>query len=507
MKHGVSLSSGQPDITNLTTEFCRGLCNSLFTHMSSVINRAQPALEFVPPEYSPWLQRLMRPVMPVWTALQTDLTEIESRHVETLAQIYHEFQSGKTRAIIAFRHPSATDPYVLSHLIWRDLPQTAKQRGISLSKTHSHFIYDRGIPLWAGRYLSWVFSRLGGVPIQRGKLDLLALRTARELFLNGQFPLAASPEGGNNGHNEIISPLEPGIAQLAFWCAEDLVAANRDESVVIVPVGIQYQYLEKPWEPLASMISALEIESGIGLPSAQQLLALRSMFATSEKECGSEDSPALCDHADLYGRLYRLAEHLLSLMEGYYKTFYGVDFDHTQDVEESANTALGHRLQVLMNKALTVTERYFGVRPKGSVIDRCRKLEQAGWDRIFRDDTLGLSAVELGLANRVAEEANLRLWHMRLVESFVAVTGSYVKEHPTADRFAETTLLLHDMVHKIKGQPEVRPKLGKQKAIVTVGDPIDVGGRLSEYKQTRRKAVSRLTQDLQHEMASLILSS
>ncbi|MEM6451357.1 MAG: 1-acyl-sn-glycerol-3-phosphate acyltransferase [Cyanobacteria bacterium P01_D01_bin.105] len=475
--------------------------------MSSFPNRAQPALEFVPPAYSPLLRSVMSLMMPGWTSLQTEVAEIESHNVETLAKIYNEFRSAKARVLIAFRHPSPIDPYVMSHLLWRALPQTARRMGLRLGKTHSHFIYDRGIPLWAGGYVSWIFSRLGGVPIQRGKLDLLALRTARELFLNGEFPLAAAPEGGNNGHNEIISPLEPGIAQLAFWCVEDLLAARRDESVVIVPVGIQYQYLEDPWTQLEALIAELELESGIGAPNTATSLSLRQMFGSSADNCREEDVPVLCDRTDLYGRLYRLAEHLLSLMEGYYQEFYGIVLEANHESEESANAVLGHRLHTLMDEALRVTEKYFSVRPKGSVIDRCRKLEQAGWDRIFRENTLNLSAVELGLANRVAEEANLRLWHMRLVESFVAVTGCYVKENPTADRFAETTLLLRDMTLKIKRQPETRPRLGKQKAIVTVGEPIDVGSRLTDYRQKRRKAISQLTEDLQTKMESLIISS
>lgn len=464
--------------------------------------------------------------MSLWIASQTELAEIESRRVEILAKAYSEFYENKTRIVIAFRHPSTTDPYVLSHLLWKDLPQAARQMGLSLGKTHSHFIYDRGIPLWAGSYLSWVFSRLGGVPIQRGKLDLLALKTARELLLNGRFPLAAAPEGGNNGHNEIVSPLEPGIAQLAFWCVEDLQKANREEKVVILPVGIQYQYIEEPWKRLESLISALEIDSGIGQASPQELASLKKAFQASENDCKSKDAPALCDRANLYGRLYRLAEHLLSLMEAYYQEFYGIAFEPEQStarvadaaqesIEESsslnaeyaANIALRDRLYRLMDKALQVTERYFNVRPKGSVIDRCRKLEQAGWDRIFREDTAKLSSVELGLANRVAEEANLRLWHMRLVESFVAVTGCYVKEKPTADRFAETTMLLRDMVIKIKGEPTTQSKLGQQKAIVTIGTPIDVSSRFTDYKQKRRQAIAQLTQDLQQQMESLIITA
>lgn len=117
-----------------------------------------------------------------------------------------------------------------------------------------------------------------------------------------------------------------------------------------------------------------------------------------------------------------------------------------------------------------------------------------------------MTPVERGLADRVAEGANLRMWHMRLVESFVAVTGHYVKEHPSADRFAETTLLLRDMVGKIKGEPLSRPQLGPQRAILTVGDPIEVSGRLAAYKGKRREAIADLTQDLQTAMEALILT-
>jgi 1-acyl-sn-glycerol-3-phosphate acyltransferase len=456
--------------------------------MSFVTNRAQPALEFIPPNYSSWLRQAMQPLMPAITAWQTNIVDVETHNVETLANLYHEFKRGKTRFLIAFRHPNPTDPYVLSHLLWRDLPQTARKMDLPLGTTHSHFIYDRGIPLWAGSYLSWVFSRLGGVPIQRGKLDLMALKTARSLFLDGKFPLAAAPEGGNNGHNEIMSPLEPGIAQMAFWCAEDIKAAQRTESVVILPVGIQYRYLTPPWPQLEALISQLEIDSGIENQAAG---------------------------ADLYGRLYHLAEQLLSLMEGYYHDFYGVNFsafnegtlsEGTENGVCQTNTELAERLQRLMNEALQVAEQYFNLRPKGSLIDRCRKLEQAGWDRIFREDTMSLSPVERGLADRVAEEADLRMWHMRLVESFVAVTGCYVREHPSADRFAETTLLLRDMVAKIKGETVKHAPMGKQKAIVTVGHPIEVSTRLADYKSSRREAIATLTKDLQTEMTALILT-
>jgi hypothetical protein len=108
----------------------------------------------------------------------------------------------------------------------------------------------------------------------------------------------------------------------------------------------------------------------------------------------------------------------------------------------------------------------------------------------------------------VAEEASLRIWHMRLVESFVAVTGKYVLEKPTVDRFAETTLLLWDTLTKIDGgNPFKRPKLGKQSAIVTVGHPISISNLASVYQSNRRAAkqtVSDVTQELQTALEKMI---
>jgi hypothetical protein len=314
----------------------------------------------------------------------------------------------------------------------------------------------------------------------------VGLRSARDLLLNGKFPLAASPEGATNGHNERLSPLEPGIAQLGFWCAEDLSKAERPEKAFIVPIGIQYSYIEEPWENIEKLLTQLEIDSGLA----------------GDRPANSASSDRLQPSA-LYDRLLRLGGHLLATMEDFYSRFYHQSLPETQPNGESAdpNQVLAARMNALFNVALGVAEEYFNLKPKGNLIDRCRRLEQAGWDYIYREDIENvavMSPVEKGLADRVAEEASLRMWHMRLVESFVAMTGSYVKEKPTAERFAETTLLLWDVTRKIKGgNPLKRPRLGKQRVQMTVAEPICVSDRLDAYGASRRSAVSELTRDLQ----------
>jgi hypothetical protein len=116
--------------------------------------------------------------------------------------------------------------------------------------------------------------------------------------------------------------------------------------------------------------------------------------------------------------------------------------------------------------------------------------------------------VERGLADREAEEAALRMWHMRLVENFVAVTGQYVRQRPSAERFAETVMILRDTVCLVQGKnPFPRPKLGPQRAVLTVGEPLSVSDRFSDYKASRKQAVAQLTADLQTALEAMIAPS
>ena len=101
--------------------------------------------------------------------------------------------------------------------------------------------------------------------LQRGKLDRMGLRTAREKFANGDQPMIVAPEGATNYLNEIVSPLEPGTAQMAFWCLEDLRAKGRTEQVYIVPLGIRYRYLTPPWEGVDRVLAGLESDCGLSI--------------------------------------------------------------------------------------------------------------------------------------------------------------------------------------------------------------------------------------------------
>jgi 1-acyl-sn-glycerol-3-phosphate acyltransferase len=465
------------------------------------IQLAQPPLEFIPQQFNPLVHYITQGLLPVllrvrvrpW--LPTGIAQVETVNVEALVKLYQQFQAGKIRFLIAFRHPEVDDPLCMLYLLSHAVPKVARQMGISLQyPIHSHFLYERGMTLWAGNWLGWFFSRLGGLPIHRGKrLDRVGMRTARDLFVNGKLPISVAPEGATNGHSESISPLEPGVAHMGFWCVEDLLKAHRSEEVMIVPIGIQYSYINPSWAKLDWLLGKLEADCGL---LVQHI-----------------DSSNPVDQEKFYERLFSLGEYILSQMEQFYTRFYHQTTPTTTPTDSSANRnqVLETRLQTLLDKSLHAAEQYFGLESQGTIIERCRRIESASWDDIYRKDLPNLHALsplERGLTDWIAEEASLRVLHMRLAESFVAVTGNYVQQKPTFERFAETSLILFDLIARIKGEKSpARPRLGWRKARVTVGEPISVTERWSSYQTSRqaaRKAVDELTQDLQQALEKMI---
>ncbi|MBH8562616.1 1-acyl-sn-glycerol-3-phosphate acyltransferase [Nostoc sp. CENA67] len=471
--------------------------------MPRSIQSTQPPLKFIPQRFNPLVLQILRWFLPLILRFRTrpwlpaGIVHIEAKNTEVLAELYQQFQAGKIRFLIAFRHPEVEDPLCMLYLLSRIVPKVARQQGIPLQdRVHSYFLYDRGMTVWAGNWLGWLFSQVGGVPVRRGRrLDRQAIQTARELFANGKLPIAVAPEGGTNGHSGIVSPLEPGVAQMGFWCVEDLQKANRSETVVIIPIGIQYRYIQPPWSKLNWLLSKLEADSGLPVQSINQ--------------SNIDSSPEI-----YHQRLCRLAEHLITEMEEFYRRFYHQDIPKTISTVESTspNELLIARLHRLLDKALQVAEEYFGVQPQGNFIDRCRRLEEAGWNYIYREDLADINTLppfKRGLADWIAEEADLRMRHMRLAESFVAVTANYIEEQPTSERFAETILLIFDMLSRIKDTTlPGRPSLGWKQAQITVGEPISVTERwLSSQadRQAARQGVANLTKDLQVALEKLIV--
>lgn len=509
--------------------------------------RAAPPLTFIPPAYNPWVMRAIHWALPFFLRvrirpwLPAGISRIEVKHVDRLVERYAQLEAGEARFLMAVRHVEVDDPLIGLYLCSRAVRQSAKAKGLSLRQPiHTHFLYERGMTIWAGKGLGWLLSRIGGVPIRRGRRpDWVGLKAARKLMTTGAMPMVVAPEGATNGHSERLGPLEPGIAQLGFWCAEDLARDRRSEQVFIVPIGIQYRYEQADWSKLQALLTRLERESGLSRQAAhnppEPPEPLEPLAPTADKDC--------------YLRIFRLGLYLMTAMEGFYAKFYQRAFNPSADlpasdlptsatagtVDASADAEklsyaddiaklqpadYSKRLHSLLDRALQVAEQFFDLPSRGTFVDRCRRLEEASWQVIYRDDLPDLrtlSPLERGLADWSAQAASLRELHMRVVESFVAVDGSYLQEKPSFERCAEMALLLFDFVTKLSPAADHpftlgrslpgRPRLGKRWVSVTVQPAICVSDRLLDYQQNRRAgrtAVATLTEEIRLSLEDTI---
>ena len=463
--------------------------------MAVDLTRVQPPLKVHPPKANQFILRIIRLLTPFWLRWQCGIKQIETRYIDRLVAATKKFQDGKARYLLAFRHPTTDDPFAMLYLLAYAVPEQAREMGIKLTTLpHSGFVYDRGISLWAGDYVNWLFPALGGISIFRGKLDRAALNLMRKQITHGDSPLAMAPEGGTNGKSETVAELEPGIAQIGFWAAEDLLKEGRTEEMLIIPVGIQYEYSSAAWGKIDQTI------------------------ITIEKECGIKKSAIT--PGTRYQRLYDLGVYLVKWVSDYYRTFYGnyaKDNGGKGNAETTNSDDLATNLQDLADRILSVAEMNFGIKPKGSPIDRCRRLEQAGWDRIFRNDINieQLSVVERGFANQMALEASYSNWHMRIAESIIGVTSDYVRQHPSPSRYIEVLKLMWSVLQRVtdRNQDSVFKEtlnFGDRKLTISVAEPLSVSDRLAEYQSSRTSAkecARKLTEDIHSSMKNLVTPS
>ena len=312
---------------------------------------ARPALRRLPTHPSRMVQAVVSRLLPLLFRGQG--LEIRNGNAANgLARAFAAQQSGASNLLIAFRHPSTRDPVVLADLFWNRVPEAARRLKLPLARPiQLRFLYDRGIPIWAGPVIGWLLQRSGGIAIHRGRLDRPALSQARAALAQGRYPLVVAPEGATNNLSGEMAPLEPGVAQLAFWAAEDLEKAGDSRQLEVLPVGIQYSWRKHNWGALDARLNALERH--LGIPTAA---VSPGNLETTRRE-----------------RLIEIGMNLLKALEQLERL--------KPDPEKSFSERIGaYRLH-----GLAKAEAHFALRAVGNLQERCRRIEQAAWDRIYRE--------------------------------------------------------------------------------------------------------------------------
>jgi hypothetical protein len=417
--------------------------------MRKRIQEAQKKLTFIPPKLNRAVLAFGRLIAPLYLRLALGLRMRKVEGIERLIDAYREFQEGKSKLILVFRHSHVHDAQVMFHLVNSILPKAARRSGKKLRRRpHIHFLYGRGVPLWAGRYLAWIFSRIGAIPVSHRQLDRVSIDMIRDFILSSEYPVALAPEGQVTYHNRYVYEIEPGFAQIALWAAQDLVRARESrktrenrtpdsaatettqgagpaaDRVVILPISQYYGYGDDSLRIFDEIIARIEGESEhsllgelgereqnpkesapekgnmrVGEIPSTEVLPEGAAQAGPESGAGPESEPGLDPAAEpgLEARRRRLkaaGRYVLDLLEEFYRRFYRIDLGKTSEADggEEEHEASGtgftrSRVERITDAVLRMQEERLGITaPYHGFTPRIFTVRQAGWRHVFRLD-------------------------------------------------------------------------------------------------------------------------
>jgi Acyltransferase len=300
----------------------------------------------------------------------------------------------------------------------------------------------------------WFLPRVGAFPVDREGADLSAFKTAVDVLAKGVNPLVIFPEGEIHHLGDRVTPLREGALAVATTAAKR--AGGRGKTVWLVPLGIKYRYLD----------------------NADPLPALHGVMDELERRANWRVDRT----RPFVERAYRYAEGMMGLKEFEY---YG--FARPGPLPERLAT-----LRELLLKRLEVDwlpESQCDAAATLGTPERVKEIRRACLKVLADPGTTEYEKVEI--------RADLH-------DAFVAFQtysypGDYLRNGPTVERAAETIMKFEE---DFLGVHEVTPH-AERRAVVQVGEPVDVGARLKAFPKPR-EAVGTLTLELGQGIQSLL---
>lgn len=347
------------------------------------------------------------------------------------------------RVLLTPSHSGGMEPYVLFHL--------AKLLGTEFNYLAAKEVFEK----WMR---GWFMQHLGAYSIVRGASDTKSFTMTRRLLVDGRRWLVAFPEGEVCGQNDTLLPFQQGVAQLAFWAYEDLAKQGDAPPLYLVPAAIKYVYLR-------DMTSEIDHS----LPPLEDELSLTPDPAPTR-----------------YRRLRRVGEAVLSVVE------------KAHNVRPSQSARLNDRIQYMKELLVARVETALGAatRPQVPLRDRIRDLLNA-IDRIVYDEPEGAD-YEIQLHQRRQELARGLCDDLLRVQRFIALHEGYVDEKRDDERFLDILGLIE---LEVFGKRRVR---GPRKALVRVGEPLNLSSYFPRYKSDKRATLQEVTGVIESSVRRLL---
>ncbi|MBI1374778.1 MAG: hypothetical protein GC159_18820 [Phycisphaera sp.] len=419
-----------------------------FPFLSDYDARARPKPNtFYPPKTSPTLIRLLRLGIRRSIRRKLDVTEIEisDADLDTLRRLKGQ------RVMLTPSHSGGFEPHIVMYLS-------------KLLDDIYNFI--AAIELFEQAPInSWLMPRLGVYSVIRGAIDRPSLSMTRKLLTDAERWLVVFPEGQTIWQNSTLVPFQQGVFQLAFKAYEDARKADNAAHLYCVPMAIKYVYLRDMHDDIDASLATLEHALAIDARAADD------------------------DHAtplSRYARLRRIAEAVVIANE------------KSHGVTPAEGASMNDRIQGLKEFAIARLEQQLDITPpaRATLLDRIRTLFNAV-DRVVADDP-AQSPYEHALAEERQQVARTFYDDLWRVLQFVAIYDGYVGESMTVERFMDVLCLLEKEVLKR------RHVWGPRKALVRVGEPVDLRDRFDAYTNDKRATASDVTMQIETAVRTML---
>lgn len=177
--------------------------------------------------------------------------------------------------IVGREHIPATGPFVLApvHRSYVDTP-------IAGCLTTRRLRFMGKDSMWKVRWVGWVLSALGAIPVTRGTADREALRRSVELLESGE-PMVLFPEGERK-EGPVIQPLFDGAVYVALKARVPIVPVGIAGSERVMPKGARFIFPKKVHVVIGAPIvpEAGDLPEGTRVPRA--VLAQQSALLHAE---------------------------------------------------------------------------------------------------------------------------------------------------------------------------------------------------------------------------------
>ena len=375
--------------------------------------------------------------------------------------------SGKSRCIIAFRHPYGHEPQILSWFFLFKLRALAARQKIKFSqRPHALFVYGYEVVRWGGWTARFFMPRVGAMPVHHNKLDSKGMARINKAIYEGPYPVALSPEGQVSYTADSVPHLEPGVIRLGFTAAEKLKKSGEEAELEILPLSVHFRYGRGAEKEIEKLLSRIE-----------KICSLPVQKTLSQTE-----------------RMKILREHILSVNEKLY------------EINDEASGSFEERLEAIIEKALLTAERIMGIKNedtsfKENFFFRIYRLRQVCWDKIYLPGVLsfkGMSVLERNIIDLSAGEAWYAGRHQELIDFCWYFRVPLPTEETELHKKVEYVQNLYDFASRsMGGTISERKNIFPQRIILQSAPPLNLSERLEGFHNDKKAEINLAMEDME----------